>query len=52
MTMADIAAIFMVWGRRARTRRHLRALEIHRLADIRLSETERRREGAKWFWQK
>jgi uncharacterized protein YjiS (DUF1127 family) len=52
MTMTDMAAIFMVWGRRARTRRHLRALEPHRLTDIGLSDDDRRREGAKWFWQK
>jgi len=52
MTMTDIAAGFMVWGRRVRSRRHLRALEQYRLADIGLSEDDRRREGAKWFWQK
>ncbi|MDI1347246.1 MAG: DUF1127 domain-containing protein [Pseudolabrys sp.] len=50
--MTDMAAIFVLWGRRAWTRRHLRALEPHRLADIGLSEEERRCEGAKWFWQK
>ena len=42
----------MVWMRRARTRRHLRALEDHRLDDVGLSVEESRREGLKWFWQK
>jgi uncharacterized protein YjiS (DUF1127 family) len=51
MTMIDIAACFAIWLRRARTRRHLRALEAHRLADIGLSEGDRCREGSKWFWQ-
>jgi len=51
MTIIDIAAVFTIWFRRARTRRQLRALEAHRLADIGLSEAQRRREGVKWFWQ-
>ncbi len=42
---------FILWLRRMRTRRHLRALEGHRLRDIGISEAERHRECAKWFWQ-
>jgi uncharacterized protein YjiS (DUF1127 family) len=42
----------MVWMRRARTRRHLRALEDHRLDDVGLSGDDRQGECAKWFWQK
>ena len=52
MTLTNLAAIFAKWQRRAQTRRQLRALEAFRLADIGLSETMRRRECAKWFWQK
>jgi uncharacterized protein YjiS (DUF1127 family) len=44
--------IIALWLRRIATRRHLRALETHRLDDIGLSEADRRRECAKWFWQK
>ncbi|MDO8876623.1 MAG: DUF1127 domain-containing protein [Pseudolabrys sp.] len=51
MTIKDVTVIVTVWLRRARTRRHLRALEAHRLADIGSSEEARRRECAKWFWQ-
>jgi uncharacterized protein YjiS (DUF1127 family) len=40
-----------VWSRRSNTRRHLRELDAHRLADIGLTGPERRRECAKWFWQ-
>lgn len=46
------ASTVTIWLRRARTRRHLRALEKHRLVDIGLTEVQRRRECAKWFWQK
>jgi uncharacterized protein YjiS (DUF1127 family) len=42
---------FMLWLRRSITRRHLRRLEDHRLADVGLSEKDRRRECGKWFWQ-
>jgi len=34
------------------TRRHLRALDARLLADIGCAESDRRRECAKWFWQK
>ena len=46
------ASTLAVWLRRARTRRHLRVLEAHRLADIGVTEKQRRDECAKWFWQK
>lgn len=46
------AATVAVWLLRVRTRRHLRALEKHRLADVGLTETQRCDECAKWFWQK
>ena len=52
MTMTNLAAIIEKWRRRVWTRRHLRAREAFRLADIGLSETMRQRECAKWFWQK
>jgi uncharacterized protein YjiS (DUF1127 family) len=45
-----LRALIVLWVRRHRTRRHLRELENHRLADIGLSPDERRRECAKWFW--
>ena len=41
-----------IWLRRVRTRRQLRELEKHRLADVGLAETQQRVECAKWFWQK
>jgi uncharacterized protein YjiS (DUF1127 family) len=41
----------LLWLRRIATRRHLRELDAHQLADIGCSEAERRRECAKWFWQ-
>jgi uncharacterized protein YjiS (DUF1127 family) len=43
---------FAAWPRRARTRQHLREFDAEQLVDIGLSEAERRRECAKWFWQK
>ena len=44
-------AILRLWHRRLRTRHNLRELESHHLGDIGLTERDRRREGAKWFWQ-
>jgi uncharacterized protein YjiS (DUF1127 family) len=44
-------ALLRLWHRRLRTRHSLRELESHHLGDIGLSERDRRREGAKWFWQ-
>jgi uncharacterized protein YjiS (DUF1127 family) len=46
--MAGIAK----WQRRSRTRRHLRLLGKRELDDIGLSAEGRRRESAKWFWQR
>jgi uncharacterized protein YjiS (DUF1127 family) len=46
------AATITLWLRRARTRADLRELDAHRLADIGVTEAERARECAKWFWQK
>ncbi len=40
-----------VWLRRINTRRRLGELDARALADIGLTEGERRREFAKWFWQ-
>ncbi|MDO9412126.1 MAG: DUF1127 domain-containing protein [Pseudolabrys sp.] len=40
-----------LWLRRITTRRQLRALEAHRLADVGLTERQRRDECAKWFWE-
>jgi hypothetical protein len=40
-----------VWLRRSRTRRRLRELDARGLADVGLSESQRRCECAKWFWQ-
>ncbi|HJS30747.1 MAG TPA: DUF1127 domain-containing protein [Alphaproteobacteria bacterium] len=41
-----------IWLRRAATRRKLRELDARALADIGISESCRRRECAKWFWQR
>lgn len=46
-----LSATAATWCRRAATRRALRCLDAHALADIGLTEAERRRECAKWFWQ-
>lgn len=40
-----------LWVRRWRTRRRLRDLSPHLLADVGLTEADRRQECAKWFWQ-
>lgn len=40
-----------MWLRRSATRRRLQDLDKRRLDDVGLTETERRRECAKWFWQ-
>ncbi|MBI3451807.1 MAG: DUF1127 domain-containing protein [Rhodospirillales bacterium] len=40
-----------IWLRRLRTRRRLRELEPRLMADVGITEAERRRECAKWFWQ-
>jgi uncharacterized protein YjiS (DUF1127 family) len=45
-------AIVAIWRRRMSTRAALRELDGHLLADIGRTEKERRRECAKWFWQK
>ncbi len=36
---------------RLKTRRRLRDLDARLLADVGVTEVERRRECAKWFWQ-
>lgn len=46
-----VLATLRLWHERSRTRRSLRELEMHRLADIGLTDHTRRREGGKWFWQ-
>jgi uncharacterized protein YjiS (DUF1127 family) len=50
--VAALRATAAIWLRRAATRRDLRDLAAHQLVDIGRSEAERRRECAKWFWQK
>lgn len=50
--MRMVRAVAAVWLRRAATRRALRELEPWQLADTGRTENERRRECAKWFWQK
>ncbi|WP_051630609.1 DUF1127 domain-containing protein [Afifella pfennigii] len=40
-----------LWMRRARTRRALKDLSPHLLADIGITEEERRQETGKRFWQ-
>jgi uncharacterized protein YjiS (DUF1127 family) len=40
-----------LWHHRARSRRHLAALDDRELADIGLSRTEQRAECGKRFWQ-
>lgn len=39
------------WLMRLKTRRQLRDLDARLLADVGITEAERRRECAKWFWQ-
>ncbi len=40
------------WSSLTRTRRQLARLERHELPDIGLTQRQRQRECAKWFWQK
>lgn len=57
ITMTSVAEVtpilfpLALWLRRARTRRHFRALEAHRLADVGLTAAQRSSECAKWFWE-
>jgi uncharacterized protein YjiS (DUF1127 family) len=44
-------AFVAIWRTRMSTRAALRELDARLLADIGRTETERRRECAKWFWQ-
>ncbi|WP_026380510.1 DUF1127 domain-containing protein [Afifella pfennigii] len=48
----DLSRGLCLWLQRARQRRQLAELPPWRLADIGISEAERRRECAKWFWEK
>ena len=43
--------LLALWLRRIHTRAVLRALDPHQLYDIGLSEKERDRECAKWWWE-
>lgn len=45
------APLLRVWFHRATTRRQLRDLDARALADVGLTERERERECARWFWQ-
>jgi uncharacterized protein YjiS (DUF1127 family) len=40
-----------IWFRRLKTRRRLHELDARELDDIGLTERQRQRECAKWFWQ-
>jgi len=44
-------SIFLLWRRRASTRRTLRYLDPRLLTDVGLSARDREQECAKWFWQ-
>lgn len=48
---AESGSVLALWWRRARTRAELSRLDEAGLADIALSEAERRAECARWFWQ-
>ncbi len=43
--------VFLLWRRRASTRRTLRYLDARLLTDVGLSARDREQECAKWFWQ-
>ena len=49
--LPEISLPVGTWLRRMRTRPSLRELDARALADIGLSEAERQRECARWFWQ-
>ena len=49
--LPEISVPAGVWLRRMRTRQSLRELDARALVDVGLSEVERERECAKWFWQ-
>jgi uncharacterized protein YjiS (DUF1127 family) len=49
--LRSLIALLRVWRRRIRTRRHLAALDAAGLADIGVSEVERRNECVKPFWR-
>jgi uncharacterized protein YjiS (DUF1127 family) len=44
-------ATVRAWLTRLKTRRRLRELDAAALADVGITEDERQRECAKWFWQ-
>lgn len=50
-TGPDLSLPLRFWLRRLRTRTVLRELDARGLEDIGLSEDDRQRECAKWFWQ-
>jgi len=50
--MIRTGALMLLWARRSTTRRRLRELDAHELVDVGISEPARRRECAKWFWQR
>lgn len=47
----DVAVPLHTWLQRTRTRAVLRELDTRHLEDVGLSEIERQRECAKWFWE-
>ncbi|MBL8698645.1 MAG: DUF1127 domain-containing protein [Alphaproteobacteria bacterium] len=50
-TLELAASLLRAWFHRATTRRQLRDLDARALADVGLTERERERECARWFWQ-
>lgn len=49
--LRDLAEVPLIWLCRARTRRQLRELDAHALADVGLDATARDAECARWGWE-
>ncbi len=50
-SLAHLRALIALWRRRSRTRRELAALDVRALADIGISDAQRRRECLRPFWE-
>ena len=46
-----LGRVFSLWRHRLDSRRHLATLDARALADVGLTDAERRMECEKWFWQ-
>lgn len=46
-----VAGVFVKWDQRSRTRRELKYLNDHMLADIGVSHAQAQKESKRWFWQ-